>query len=117
MVEAMACGVPTVTSNSSCMPEISGGVLEYFDPLSVEHMAETMIRVLEDSELRKSLRERGVGRAAEFSWQRCAHETLRVFAATAAGDGRTPIVHSKLRKRSNENNRLIRDTAETKCEA
>ncbi len=51
MVEAMACGVPTVASNSSRMPEVSGGVLEYFDPLSVEQMAETMIRVLEDSEL------------------------------------------------------------------
>jgi glycosyltransferase involved in cell wall biosynthesis len=117
MVEAMACGVPTVTSNSSCMPEISGGVLEYFDPLSVEHMAETMIRVLEDSELRKSLRETGVRRAAEFSWQRCAQETLRVFAATVAGEGRTPVDHSKVRKRSNENNRLIRYTAETKFEA
>src|SRR5882724_8348848 len=117
MVEAMACGVPTVASNSSCMPEVSGGVLEYFDPLSVEQMAETMVRVLEDSDLRKSLREKGVQRAAEFSWQRCAQETLRVFAATVAGDGLTPVDHSLLRAKSNENNRPIRDTVDAKFEA
>ena len=118
MVEAMACGVPTVASNSSCMPEVSGGVLEYFDPLSVEQMAETMIRVFEDSALRKSLREKGVRRAAEFSWQRCAQETLRIFAATVAGDGRTPVDRSALRKKSrDEYNRPIRGTVDAEFEA
>jgi len=118
MVEAMACGVPTVASNSSCMPEVSGGVLEYFDPFSVEQMAKTMIHVFEDSDLRKSLRERGLQRAAEFSWQRCAKETLRVFAATVAGEGRTPVDRSLLMEKSrDENNRAIRDAADAKFEA
>jgi glycosyltransferase involved in cell wall biosynthesis len=84
MVEAMACGVPTVASRSSCMPEVSGGVLEYFDPYSVEEMAETIRRALEDTARRKHLRARGLARAAEFSWERCARETLRIFAETAA---------------------------------
>lgn len=88
MVEAMACGVPTVASSSSCMPEISGGALEYFDPLSVDQMAETIRRLFEDSDLRNRLSERGLHRAAEFSWQRCAQETLRIFAATIAEHGR-----------------------------
>ena len=39
MVEAMACGVPTIASNTSCLPEISGNALAYFDPLSVEDIA------------------------------------------------------------------------------
>jgi glycosyltransferase involved in cell wall biosynthesis len=117
MLEAMACGVPTVASNSSCMPEVSGGALEYFDPLSVEQMAETMIRVLENSDLRKSLGEKGLRRAAEFSWHRCALETLRVFAATVARDGRTPVDLSLLVEKSkHENNRPIRETAEAKFE-
>jgi glycosyltransferase involved in cell wall biosynthesis len=84
MVEAMACGIPTVASNSSCIPEVSGGVLEYFDPLSVEEMSETIRRTLEDSALRVRLREKGVLRADEFTWERCANETLSVFAKTAA---------------------------------
>src|SRR6185312_3205394 len=46
MIEAMACGIPTVASNSSCLPEISGGVLRYFDPTSVEDMARSMETVL-----------------------------------------------------------------------
>jgi glycosyltransferase involved in cell wall biosynthesis len=88
MVEAMACGVPTVASNSSCIPEVSGGVLEYFDPYSVEEMAETIRRAFEDTGLRERLRRRGLARAAEFSWERCARETLRIFAETAAMHGR-----------------------------
>lgn len=88
MVESMACGVPTVASNASCIPEVSGGVLEYFDPLSVEQMAETIRRALEDSHLRDSLRQKGRARANEFSWERCAQQTLQVFAGTIAEHGR-----------------------------
>jgi glycosyltransferase involved in cell wall biosynthesis len=79
MVEAMACGLPTIASNSSCLPEISGGVLEYFDPLSVEAMAHVIQRVLEEPDLRSRLRARGLGRASEFSWERCARQTFDVF--------------------------------------
>ena len=84
MVEAMACGVPTVASNSSCIPEVSGGVLEYFDPLSVEEMAEIIRRAMENSDVRDRLTHKGLARAAEFSWERCARQTLRVFAGTIA---------------------------------
>lgn len=82
MVEAMACGVPTVAANNSCLPEVSGGVLEYFNPYSIEEMAEVIRRGLEDSDLRSRLRTSGLARAAEFSWERSARETLRVFAET-----------------------------------
>jgi len=87
MVEAMACGVPTVASNSSCIPEVSGRLLEYFDPHSVEEMAETIRLALEDSGVRDRLRHAGLARAAEFSWERCARETMRIFAETSASHG------------------------------
>lgn len=79
MVEAMACGVPTIASRTSCLPEVSGNALAYFDPLSVEDMAACMRSVLVDSHLGQRLRQGGIARAWEFSWERCARQTLQVL--------------------------------------
>jgi glycosyltransferase involved in cell wall biosynthesis len=79
MVEAMACGVPTITANSSCLPEISGGVLRYFDPESVEEMSACMEEALENEQLRSELSKKGQLRAREFDWRRCAEETMMVL--------------------------------------
>jgi glycosyltransferase involved in cell wall biosynthesis len=79
MVEAMACGAPTVVSNTSCLPEISGNALSYFDPGSVDEIAVQMQSVLLDHERSEQLRKRGLERVREFSWERCARETLRVL--------------------------------------
>jgi glycosyltransferase involved in cell wall biosynthesis len=79
MVEAMACGVPTIAANNSCLPEISGGTLRYFDPYSVEAMAACMQEVLCSQDLRSELSSRGRERAQEFSWGLCAEETLDVL--------------------------------------
>jgi glycosyltransferase involved in cell wall biosynthesis len=79
MVEAMACGIPAVVSNNSCFPEISGKALEYFDPLSIEDMADKIESVLFHSQLRERIQARGMKRAAEFSWERCGRETLDVL--------------------------------------
>jgi len=85
--------VPTVVANSSCLPEVSGGVLRYFDPSSEEDIAATVQRVLEDSDLQKELVKQGLKRASEFSWRRCAQETMTVLtgmkgtkAAMATGE-------------------------------
>lgn len=87
MVESMACGVPTIASKSSCLPEISGGVLRYFDPQSVDEMAACMEEVLENETLRKELSVRGLRRADDFDWRLCAEQTLAVLARVAH-DGR-----------------------------
>jgi glycosyltransferase involved in cell wall biosynthesis len=79
MVEAMACGVPTIASSTSCLPEISGNALIYFDPLSVEEIAACMQKVLRDPDLSLHLRQKGTNRAREFSWERCARQTLEVL--------------------------------------
>lgn len=83
MVEAMACGVPTIAANSSCLPEISGRVLRYFDPYSVDDMAACMEEVLQSSDLRAELADRGVRRAKAFSWELCAQQTLDVLEQVA----------------------------------
>jgi len=83
LVEAMACGVATIAANCSSLPEVSGGVLRYFDPGSVEEIAKCMQEVLERAELRSELAERGRARAQQFSWQQCAEETLAVLEQVA----------------------------------
>ena len=79
MVEAMACGIATLAANSSCLSEVSGGVLRYFDPYSVEDMAACMQEVLQSQDLRSELSSRGRDRAQKFSWEFCAEETLAVL--------------------------------------
>jgi glycosyltransferase involved in cell wall biosynthesis len=82
MIEAMAC-VPTIAANSSCLPEISGGVLRYFDPYSVGEMAACMEEVLQSSDLRAELAGHGKERAQQFSWELCAQQTLDVVEQVA----------------------------------
>jgi len=91
MVEAMASGVSTITANTSCLPEISGGVLRYFNPDSVEDMATCMETVLLSRDLQAELAERGRERAQKFSWDVCAQETLAVLEQVA----RRRVVHSR----------------------
>ncbi|HEY5029060.1 MAG TPA: glycosyltransferase family 1 protein [Candidatus Angelobacter sp.] len=86
MVEAMACGVPTVASATSCLPEISGNVLAYFDPLSIEDMAACLHTVLRDSDLSRRLRQKGIDRARVFTWERCARETLDALLKAGQAD-------------------------------
>ena len=79
VLEAMACGVPVVCSNASSLPEVAGDAALLFDPLDVEGMAAAMERVLGDERLRAELVERGLKRAREFSWEKCARQTLAVL--------------------------------------
>lgn len=86
MVEAMACGVPTIASNTSCLPEISGGVLRYFNPDSVDDIALCMETVLLSRDLQAELVLRARERAQKFSWELCAEETLAIVEQVAQKD-------------------------------
>ena len=79
VIEAMACGTPVVCSQTSSLPEIGGDAAEYFDPNDIGQMADTISRVLSDSELRSTLRARGLARAAQFTWQRSAQIHVDVY--------------------------------------
>jgi glycosyltransferase involved in cell wall biosynthesis len=83
MIEAMACGVPTIVANTSCLPEVSGGVLRYFNPNSVEDMAACMESVLLSCDLQAELAENGRERARRFSWDLCAQQTLAIVEQVA----------------------------------
>lgn len=79
VLEAMACGTPTVTSNCSSLPEVAGDAALLVDPLDVEAIAEAALRLLDDGALRDSLRAKGLARARLFPWSRTAAETLKVY--------------------------------------
>jgi glycosyltransferase involved in cell wall biosynthesis len=78
-LEAMACGCPVVSSNAAAMPEVLGDAAEYFDPYSVEEMAEKIEKVLRDEILRETLRARGKERVKRYNWERSAQRLLSVI--------------------------------------
>jgi glycosyltransferase involved in cell wall biosynthesis len=84
-LEAMACGCPVVGARTGAIPEISGGAAVLVDPQSPPEMAAFVLQVLRDEALRASLVARGLARAQEFSWERCATATLRVLEEVAEG--------------------------------
>jgi glycosyltransferase involved in cell wall biosynthesis len=79
VVEAMACGTPTITSRGSSLEEIAGDAAVLIDPLDVSAITSAMDRVLSDSDLRASLRVRGLARSNGFSWQKMAAQTHEVY--------------------------------------
>ncbi|HEX4435958.1 MAG TPA: glycosyltransferase family 1 protein [Solirubrobacteraceae bacterium] len=94
VLEAMARGVPVACSNSSSLPEVAGDAALLFDPCSEQEIAEAIQRLLDDGALTQGLRERGLARAAKFTWERTARLTLEVYAKVlgpgvlpAGGDG------------------------------
>ena len=79
VIEAMACGTPVLVSNLSGLPETVGGAGIIEDPARTEAFADQLHCVLTDEDLRHRLRQRGLERAAEFSWERTAQATIDVM--------------------------------------
>jgi glycosyltransferase involved in cell wall biosynthesis len=78
-LEAMACGCPVVVSNTTALPEVVGDAGLLVDPDDPAEVADAIETLITDRPRRDELRERGLARAAEFSWERTATETLRVY--------------------------------------
>jgi glycosyltransferase involved in cell wall biosynthesis len=83
ILEAMACGTPVVASDTSSLPEVVGDAGLLVNPLDVEAIAAGLQRLLDDAALREALSAKGLQRSREFSWTRCARETLSVLRETA----------------------------------
>lgn len=79
LIEAIASGVPVVSSNASVMPEICGDAALYFDPFDSDELAQVMYNILTDDSLWEKMRCRGIERAKEFSWAKTARKTLDVL--------------------------------------
>jgi glycosyltransferase involved in cell wall biosynthesis len=84
VIEAMACGAPVITSNTGATAEVGDGAALLIDPRNVDAIAAAVCRMLTDGALRTELRARGIARAADFSWERTARETLSVYQTAAA---------------------------------
>ena len=83
VVEAMACGVPVLTSSTSSLGEIAGDAAITIDPADTEAMTDAIVRLATDAELRRDRSERGLQRARSFSWQQTAREMLAVYQRAA----------------------------------
>ncbi|HRY52369.1 MAG TPA: glycosyltransferase family 1 protein [Candidatus Portnoybacteria bacterium] len=75
-LEAMACGVPTITSHTSSFPEVVGDSALMVDPYNFEEIAWAVKEVWQDDNLKKELIMEGLERVKDFSWDKCAQETL-----------------------------------------
>ncbi|MEO9656080.1 glycosyltransferase family 4 protein [Marinomonas sp.] len=78
-LEAMAAGCPVVSSNTSSMPEVVSDAGEYFDPKSIDSIRESIEKVIFSDELRKGLISKGFENVKNYSWQKCAKETLKIY--------------------------------------
>ncbi len=85
VIEAMACGVPVLTSNISATAEVAADAAVLVDPLSVGEIREGLRGLLEDSIVRDHYARRGRARAAQFSWRRAADETHAVYERVLLG--------------------------------
>jgi alpha-1,3-rhamnosyl/mannosyltransferase len=79
VVEAMQCGAPVVTSTDESVVEVAGGAAVHCEARRPEEWVRALTRLAEDGEWRGELRAKGLARAAEFSWERTARETLDVY--------------------------------------
>lgn len=81
VLEAMACGTPVMCARAGALPETAGGAALLFDPDNVGKLADELGELLCDSRLRDELRRRGLERARDFSWDRCAELTVAAYRA------------------------------------
>ena len=78
-LEAMACGTPVITSNTSSLPEVVGDAAVLVDPLDTQALAEAIVRVFTDDRLATELSERGRRQAGEFSWDKTGRAVQAVL--------------------------------------
>ena len=79
ILEAMACGCPTLCSNLASLPEIGGKAAHFFDPTEIGDMAEAIKKVCEDSEYQQTLAQRGKKHAKKFNWESSFKKHMDLF--------------------------------------
>lgn len=86
ILEAMACGCPVVTANTGACPEVAGSAAMLTNPHSVQDIAEKVLRVLNNRELRERMVLRGFEEIKRFNWKKAARKTLGIFEQTVYGN-------------------------------
>ncbi|MCB0226921.1 MAG: glycosyltransferase, partial [Anaerolineae bacterium] len=80
-LEAMACGAPVISSNSSSLPEVIGDAGLLVEPTDTAALAQAIRRVLADAELRADLKQRALLQASKFSWEKAIEAHKAVYAS------------------------------------
>ena len=83
ILEAFACGTAVITSNCSSMPEVAGDAALYVDPVSTESIAQAMVKISNDEQLRLKLIAAGKERNKQFTWKRTAEKVVDVYKKLA----------------------------------
>ena len=78
-LEAMACGCPVISSNTTCLPEIYGNAALYFDPLKTTDITQKIVKLIKDNKLRKDLIKKGYQRVKKYSWEKMAAQTVNGY--------------------------------------
>ncbi len=84
LTEAMACGIPILTSNVNGLKEIAGDAAMVMDPTDTESIANGIKKILSDSTLRDMLSHKGLERSSLFTWDSCAKNTLALLERVAS---------------------------------
>ncbi|MEA5549974.1 glycosyltransferase family 1 protein [Anabaena cylindrica UHCC 0172] len=79
VLEAMACGTPVITSNVSSLPEVAGDAAILINPYNTREITAAMQAIINDSEMRKQLSQKGLKRANKFSWEKTGLATVEVL--------------------------------------
>jgi glycosyltransferase involved in cell wall biosynthesis len=79
LIETMACGVPIVASNTTSIPEIVNDAALMCGPDDVDGLADKMQLIIQNANIRNDLIRKGLKRSSEFSWEKCARETMSVI--------------------------------------
>jgi len=80
IIEAQAMGVPVVTSDVSCMPEVAGGAALLVDPFDISSIGDALLRIMNDDSLRRDLKEKGLKNASQYSWAKTVSKTIDVYS-------------------------------------
>jgi glycosyltransferase involved in cell wall biosynthesis len=78
-LEAMKCGTPVITSNTSSLPEVVGDAGTMVSPTDEDALCHAILEILRDSALRARMSERSLARAALFSWEKCVRDTINAY--------------------------------------
>lgn len=84
VLEAMANGIPVITSNRSALPEVAGEAALLVDPYDSDAISAALLRLINDSELREKLSQSGMDRAKLFPWERTVRATYSVYSELQA---------------------------------
>jgi len=81
-LEAMSQGLPVLSSNRSCLPEVLGEAAQYFDPKNINDMAQKLSNLLNNQKTREVMRQRGYQQVKKYQWPKLARKTLKIYKSS-----------------------------------